>query len=379
MIRGPCARARVTVVTEVDFWNIGAGHRARILALLRYLAPRLDLTVVLPTAINELQQARCAAACPGLKLRSLNLPSRVTAGQALAALHAQLAADPPHACIIEYLSMGWLRAAVPRGVLTLVDTHDVASQRDADFLRAGRQPPWAVTSEAQERTRLAAFDQVIAISAPDAAQFAQWVGAERVLLAPHAHEPAPQPVQEEANRVLMVGSAYPPNRDGLIWLLREVWPRLQTPDVQLDVVGDVGAGLAASALPAGVHLHGPLDDLPAAYAAADLCVNPVRYGSGLKIKTIEALAHGRALVCTSHGARGLEDQAGLSFELADDAAGFASTLDALLADTARRRALSQAALALVTDRFNAERCYSPLCQVLQGAALSPAGTSRSPS
>ena len=83
---------RVVLVTEVDFWNGGAGHRARILALVRYLAARLQLSVVLPTPIDDLQRARCEVACPGLELTSLALPARVTMAQARALIADSIAA-----------------------------------------------------------------------------------------------------------------------------------------------------------------------------------------------------------------------------------------------------------------------------------------------
>ncbi len=360
--------ARVLLVTEVDFWNGGAGHRARILALVRHLNARFQLTVLLPPSIPDAQHARCLQMIPGLDLRSLNLPAKVTMRQGLTAFARFMAAEPVHACIIEYLHLGWLRAAVPVGVLTLVDTHDVASQRDADFMRAGRLAPWPMTSPEQERARLASFDRVIAISEPDAAQFTQWLGAARVLLAPHAHTLHPQPVHDNASRVLFVGSAYLPNVDGLTWLLREVWPRLRTAGVRLDVVGAVGSALAMRGIPAGVQLHGPVADLQGAYARADLCINPVRYGSGLKIKCVEALAHGRPLVCTSHAARGLDDGCNLCFVRVDDPAGMAAAIDDLLADAPRRQALATAGLELVARRFNEETCYGPLRRALRDAA-----------
>ncbi|MEN9630379.1 MAG: hypothetical protein RJA10_3607 [Pseudomonadota bacterium] len=363
-------RPRVLLVTEVDFWLGGAGHRARIGTLVAHLAPRVRLTVLVPPAWPADRWAQARAACPGVDLQSLNLPARVVVPQARAALHAFLQQRPQHACIVEYLSLGWLRAAVPAGVLTLVDTHDVASQRDADFLRAGRTPPWPLTREDQERARLAAFDRVIAISAPDAEVFTRWLGADRVLLVPHPCQPSPQPVREHASRVLFVGSAYLPNRDGLAWLLREVWPRVGHAGAVLDLVGDAAQGLGATALPPSVHLHGRMPDLAAAYAQADLCVNPVAYGSGLKIKSVEALAHGRPLVCTTAGSRGLpaDGEGAPAWVTADDPAAFATAIDTLLASHRQRRHLAAAGLALVARHFDAERCFQPLLHLLQAAA-----------
>lgn len=53
--------------------------------------------------------------------------------------------------------------------------------------------------------------------------------------------------------------------------------------------------------------HGLVADASAAYRLAPLAINPIRAGSGLKIKTIEALAHGRAVITSPSGAEGLED------------------------------------------------------------------------
>ena len=371
------ARPRVLLITEVDFWQGGAGHRARIAALVAHLAPRVQLTVLVPPAWPADRWAQARAACPGVDLQSLGLPARVVVPQARAALRAFLQQRPQHACIVEYLSLGWLRAAVPPGVLTLVDTHDVASQRDADFLRAGRTPPWPLTGVDQERAQLTVFDRVIAISAPDAEIFTHWLGADRVLLVPHPCQPSPQPVRELASRVLFVGSAYLPNRDGLAWLLREVWPRVAHAGAVLDVVGDAAQGLDATALPPSVRLHGRLPDpadLAAAYAAADLCINPVAYGSDLKIKSVEALAHGRPLVCTSAGSRGLPTggEGSSAWVSADDPAAFAAAIDALLASHEQRQRLAAAGLAVVARHFDADRCHEPLLQALRAAARTPA-------
>jgi len=46
-------------------------------------------------------------------------------------------------------------------------------------------------------------------------------------------------------------------------------------------------------------VHGRADDPSAHQGAADLCINPVQHGGGLKIKTVEALARGRPLVACS--------------------------------------------------------------------------------
>ena len=358
-------KTRVALVTEVDFWLAGAGHRARIQALVRYLGAHVELTVVIPVALEASQKAAFSRAVPGCSLVCLGLPARVSMGDALARLQVFFDRSPQQACIIEYLSLGWMRAAIPPGVMVLVDTHDVASQRDADFIQSGQQPAWQTIDGTQERRRLAVFDRVLAICQPDADVFAAWLGPERVMLVPHAMAPNGQLVRPVAARVLFVGSAYVPNQIGLRWFLESVWPHVAAGGLTLDVVGAAGLMLARP-LPPAVEVHGVVADLGHAYAAADICINPVRFGSGLKIKTVEALAYGRPLLTTAHGMRGLQACAGRAFLVADTAEEFATTLLELASRPLERARLADEALRLVRSDFSDEACYGPLLATLNG-------------
>ncbi|HEY0955631.1 MAG TPA: glycosyltransferase, partial [Roseateles sp.] len=295
---------RVALLTAVDFWHTGAGHRARIQALAAALSARVELTVVLPTAVPDGVRAAIAALLPRAALHTLDLPPRGQQQEALTAFAVFFRERPQQACIVEYLSLGWLRAAIPPGVLTLVDTHDVVHRRDAELVALGERLDRPLLTAAQEEAQLRAFDRVIAISEPDAAVFRGWLGAERVIVAPHAQALRPAPFRERLQRLLFVASAYLPNQQGLHCFLHEVWPRLAGLGLQLDVVGQIGPAMRLRSVH-GMQVHGPVDDLDAAYAASDLAINPVVSGSGLKIKSVEALAHGLALVGTPHALRGL--------------------------------------------------------------------------
>jgi len=371
-------RPRVALLTQVNFWRAGAGHRARILALVRALSSDIELTVVWPLDLPVEEEAALQAAAPGVALHRLSLAPQGAQDDALAALAAFFAARPQHACIFEYLDLHWLRAAVPAGVLSLVDTHDVVSERDAALVAAGVKLNRSVLSAQQERQRLATFHGVLAISLADAEVFQQWLGPSRVLLVPHAHiapSDAPQmlPMRTPLRRLLFVGSEYAPNVQGLAWFLETVWPTVAAQGASLDVVGGVGPALGLGqglGLPTSdaVRVHGFVADLQAAYAHADICINPVQIGSGLKVKTVEALAHGRPLVTTSHGARGLQAHAGRAFLVADTPAEFGAALCRLMKQPEEATRLSQAALALTAQALSADACYGPLRQLLLQAA-----------
>jgi glycosyltransferase involved in cell wall biosynthesis len=82
----------------------------------------------------------------------------------------------------------------------------------------------------------------------------------------------------------------------------------------------------------GVHRLGHISKITEAYALGDAVINPVQYGTGLNIKSIEALGHGMPLVSTPAGARGLEHGAGEAYLLAESDIEFVDAVIGLLSD-----------------------------------------------
>ena len=102
----------------------------------------------------------------------------------------------------------------------------------------------------------------------------------------------------------------PHNDDGLRWFLREIWPLvlIQLPDAHLRVIGR-HAGTDALRLAAeqnhSVSMDGYVPDLGDALDQAAALINPLRFGSGIKLKVIEALSRSLPVVSTPVGAEGI--------------------------------------------------------------------------
>jgi glycosyltransferase involved in cell wall biosynthesis len=92
-------------------------------------------------------------------------------------------------------------------------------------------------------------------------------------------------------------------------------------------------------------------DLRPCYERASLVVVPLRLGSGTRLKVLEALALGKAVVSTSLGAEGLSLAPDVHLALGDTADALANACVNLLRDTAQRRALGRAGRSFVTSRF----------------------------
>ena len=127
------------------------------------------------------------------------------------------------------------------------------------------------------------------------------------------------------------------------------------PEAKLNIVGKEPPPevVALSGLP-GVKLWGYVPDLRPYLAGSSLVVVPLRYGTGVRNKVLEALAAGRAVVSTSLGCEGLEIAHGKHLEVVDESAGFAAAVVRLLRDPARRTVLAANGRKLVEKRYSWE-------------------------
>ena len=106
--------------------------------------------------------------------------------------------------------------------------------------------------------------------------------------------------------ILFFGSAFFANIHGIKWFLENVMPYV---DATLTIAGkgmdSLGKFVAALKLK-NVSLHGYVDDVDALYGKADIVVLPIFEGSGMKVKTCEALKYGKVVLGTKEALTGYE-------------------------------------------------------------------------
>jgi succinoglycan biosynthesis protein ExoO len=238
-------------------------------------------------------------------------------------------------------------------VRTAIVMHDLFSARAGQFA-AGQGDSVAALDEASEIDLLGRADAVLAIQATEAKFVAEKVVGAVPLLVPMAIDSVAAPQPGDGHVLLFVGSNTAPNVHGLEWFVEQVWPavRAASPRSRLLVAGTVGSAIASP--PPGVELLGLVDDLAALYRQAGIVVSPLLHGSGLKIKLVEALAHGKASVVTATTLQGVETLVAGAVVQADDAQGFVEAIATLQRDPAARAALAAAALAAARRHFGAE-------------------------
>ena len=220
-----------------------------------------------------------------------------------------------HAVCVEYAFFSKAFAAFPASTLKVVDTHDIFAGRHEKMQRAGLRSKWTTTTE-EEAHLLRRADALIAITEHDRQYFAALVDRP-VATVGHLLPNVGQPRRAvRATDLLFVGSDNQVNLQAARILIDEVLPlvRARVPAAKLYIAGRVGARLTPCD---GCELLGEVPDLGAVYAREVVVVNAVQVGTGLAIKTIEALAHGCPTVATTAGARGLQMGSGHAFLVAD--------------------------------------------------------------
>jgi glycosyltransferase involved in cell wall biosynthesis len=210
--------------------------------------------------------------------------------------------------------------------------------RDLDFeLRAAARAHHVITMSPEDAARLRRF-------LPDLPVSVSPVGVDCTVVRP---VPPPDGCRSE---LLFVGNfVHPPNGDAVRFLATEVLPRLD-PAIRLRVVGH-GADAVTEGR-ARLDAVGPVDDVRPWLAGARVVVAPVRFGTGMRGKVLEALAMARPVVTTSIGAEGLGATPGRHLLVADDAAAFAAAVRRILDDGALARQLGGEGRALVESRFD---------------------------
>ena len=269
----------------------------------------------------------------------------------------------PDLLLAEYVFMTRPFPLLHPGITTAIDTIDVFSTKAHKVERYGLSDGLAM-SEPEEAALLRCADVLIAIQPNEARDLAR-LAPDRKVVSVGVDFAVSAVVSAEASRraVLLVASGNPMNVKGLADFLSFCWPlvRRDVPDAELLVVGAVGDSVHHA--PDGVRVLGRVEDLGPLYAAARVVINPAVAGTGLKIKTVEALCQLRAVVCWPSGADGLTEEARAFCHVATDWFSFAAHIKRLLSVDDEAFAIEHARDRL-QHAFSPSVVYAPLAEAL---------------
>ena len=284
----------------------------------------------------------------------------------------------PDSIIIEYVKLAYLLDDLNPNqssqIQTIIDSHDMLHKRYRDFQARGERH-WIAIDENEEAAVLNRFDTVIAIQPLEAEAMASMAPSAKVIVCKHACFPeGPHPnvanfQQTEADRILSFGilaSNNPANRSAIDSFIKNIWLPLyaNAAHIQLTIAGSVCASFKPQQIDAkNIRWAPELDSAARFYGSVDVVVNPIEFGSGLKIKNVEAIAHGKPLITTSHGAHGFVESPQASVLVADEPKQWQAAIDRL-SDPDEIACTGKLAAQLSAKQFSNAAVYGPLLELI---------------
>jgi glycosyltransferase involved in cell wall biosynthesis len=359
-------KKKVLIVTHIFFWSPHAGDQRRLLSLVLYLKAQTKLSIVVGGVPLEtdLKLIKCLGLENDIvfldreKQRPLDEYGRL--------FENYLLGNPVEVCIIEYVFLSFLLQYIPEHITVILDAHDIGFKRQESISKLN--PGIALITDIPKEDELRCFklyDLIVLLQKDDLEFVGKIVGNERVILAPHPTPAKTYPTRKTVKTIGFVASDYPPNVDAAKWFITKVWPLLKGLDIVFNLYGKVGSQLNFKNGDK-IYNKGIVPDLESVYGDADIFINPVRFGAGLKIKTVEALGNGKPLVTTTHGSTGLDDGRDIAFLLADEPIHFYNKLLALIDNYDLRVSLSHSASDYAKRNYSVEKCFNPLLAEILG-------------
>ncbi|HUG33492.1 MAG TPA: glycosyltransferase family 4 protein [Anaerolineales bacterium] len=230
------------------------------------------------------------------------------------------------------------------------------------------------------------FDRTLAVAEPDARALREALKEEYPAVPAEEAPITVIPIAVDtkvANRfqprigsfnILTMGTLYyPPNADGIRWFLVEVFPiiRRALPQAKLTIVGKSPPAdflQVAKESDGSVAVTGYVPELDPYFAEASVVVIPVRAGGGMRVRILEAFAHGMPVVTTTVGLEGIQAEPGSDVLVADSPHEFAQSTIRLLSDGKLQARLSGNGIRLAKDKYDWQVVLSQLEKVYQSLA-----------
>ena len=209
------------------------------------------------------------------------------------------------AVIVNYVWFSAVLESLPSDIVKIIDTHDVFGDRHLRSIALGMKPEWYFTDRMEELRGLQRADIVLAIQDEEKAYF-QELGVDRVEVVGFVTPPKFLPRRGRSQKPVVgyIASGNPWNVNSF-WALHEVLER--RPELQAQYKFSL-AGQICNAVQLEnriFHLKGIVGCVQDFYRNVDIVINPMLGGTGLKIKSIEALSYGRPFFSTADGMVGV--------------------------------------------------------------------------
>ena len=351
------------LLTFVDFWRKGSGHRARINSLVNFLMDKAQITIFFAGSSNNQDAYILSCQFPNVKFEFATTNSTITFQAYKQAFKQFIQGKYFDVALVEYIELSNILECLPSSTVTMLDTHDLVFERIRSFKKNKIAYDGINLSKRDEMDIFACYDYILLIQRKDFEIVAKEIDSSRLLLVPHPPFFEKTPVSKTCTQIGYVASPYRPNIDALTWFIDNVWQEiLKKYNLTLHVYGNIGACFNEPIK--NIIFHGFVENLNSVYKGLDVIINPVRCGAGLKIKNVEALGLGIPLITTTHGASGIEDGVSKAFLTADKPKEFIEAFDIIINDFDFRIQMSQSGFEYANMNFSREKSYGNLLKTI---------------
>ncbi len=397
-------RLSILYVSQIPASPPRFGAQARIHGLITQLSQRHDLTAVM-LIDDEFDAEECRRAMqsycrevvlvPNLRARH-SLAKRLRQLRSLAstrsferlgvmvpelqqALDRVLLATRFDVVNLEFPYLGYsrLRQAPPgkRPPQVVVDSHEIAYDLARQFARTGgslgRRLYAAANWRKLRREELQTYrdaDGVYLCSEADKQRLFDQAPGVRTTVIPNAadveyYQPRPTDPQPDGRTVVYFGLlSTAPNVDGVIHFVQNIWPRIARahPEARFKIIGGRPPLSLQRLAGPRVELTGFVPDLRPHLAAAAVLVVPLRLGGGTRLKIVEGMAMGKAIVSTALGAEGIQAVPGRDILVEDEPVAFAEAVNRLLENPSEATEIGHSARRLAVERYSWRSAASKL-------------------
>ncbi len=223
----------------------------------------------------------------------------------------------------------------------------------------------ATTLENYERGILDKYDAIIPVTAKDAEFFKQ-NSSVPVVDAPFSidTEKFSNYINDEPEQALFhIGSMnWMPNEEGIKWFVKEVWPEVSKKheNLKLYLAGREMPKWLVNLNMKNLEVIGEVDDAYEFMSSKSILVSPLFSGSGIRVKIIESMALGKAVISTTIGAEGINYTDGKDILLANNKEEFIEAISKLYTDKLFTRELGKNALELVREQHDIAKVVDKL-------------------
>ena len=256
---------------------------------------------------------------------------------------------------------------VPSSVATSLDHHNIEShmlkrraRKEKNIIKKFYYWQEGVRLGQYERQYCPQFSINITCSDLDSDRLQQLAPEAKVFAIPNCVDtdffnPTGRPI--EPNSIIFVGSmSWYPNIEAVLYIAEKIWPRLQQmhQDLQIHIIGaNPPESIRALAnMHAGFHVHGFVDDIRPFMASATVYLCPIQDGGGTKLKILDAMAMGKAVVAHPVACEGINVEHDVNVLLADSPTMFIKYVDLLIRNYEKRATLEAQARKLIESEYN---------------------------